>query len=97
MIGRVRRQSSLFYAAFGAEASLIKDDLLDELDPLLEDEALLEVVTDARDQLARLAGLVLPLADYVSTDCAEQLQALVPAIQDASEVPSGLLPAVYGA
>ena len=47
MIGRVRRQSSLFYAAFGNEASLIKDDLLDEIDPLLEDEELLGLVTEA--------------------------------------------------
>lgn len=47
MIGRVRRQSSLFYFAFATEASLIKDDLLDEIDPLLDDETLLELVTDA--------------------------------------------------
>ncbi len=47
MIGRTRRQSSLFYVAFGAEASLIKDDLLDELDPLLEDEKLVALVREA--------------------------------------------------
>lgn len=47
MIGPVRRQSSLFYAAFGAEASLIKDDLLDEIDPLLEDKELVALVADA--------------------------------------------------
>lgn len=47
MVGRVRRQSSLFYAAFGAEASLIKDDLLEEIDPLLDDEKLIALVTDA--------------------------------------------------
>lgn len=47
MIGRVRRQSSLFYVAFGAEASLIKDDLLDEIDPLLDDKELIALVADA--------------------------------------------------
>jgi IS5 family transposase len=46
MIGTVHRQSSLFYVAFGSEASLIKDDLLDPLDELLDDPALIERIAD---------------------------------------------------
>ena len=37
MIGTTNHQSALFYVAFGNEASLIKDDLLDPMDALLED------------------------------------------------------------
>src|SRR5689334_16828880 len=44
MIGTVERQPSLFYAAFGQQASLIKDDLLDPLDALLDDPALVDLV-----------------------------------------------------
>lgn len=47
MLGSVERQSSLFYVAFGREASLIKDDLLDPLDQLLDDEALVGLVRQA--------------------------------------------------
>jgi len=47
MIGRLHRQSSLFYVAFHREASLIKDDLLEPLDALLEDEELIELVREA--------------------------------------------------
>jgi len=47
MIGRLRRQSSLFYVAFGAEASLIKDDLLDSISPLLDAPELIALVADA--------------------------------------------------
>lgn len=50
MIGTTKRQSSLFYVAFGSEASLIKDDLLDPLDALLDDEALIDLV---REKLAQ--------------------------------------------
>jgi len=32
MIGRLHRQSSLFYVAFDKQASLIKDDLLEPID-----------------------------------------------------------------
>ena len=44
MIGTTKRQASLFYVAFGGEASLIKDDLLEPIDTLLDDEALIDVV-----------------------------------------------------
>lgn len=47
MIGRLHRQSNLFYVVFGAQISLIKDDLLDAIDPLLDDEDLVALVADA--------------------------------------------------
>lgn len=47
MIGSVHRTTSLFYVAFGRQASLIKDDLLEPLDALLDDPALLRLVTAA--------------------------------------------------
>ena len=37
MIGRTKRQASLFYFAFAKEAAAITDDLLDPLDELLND------------------------------------------------------------
>lgn len=46
MIGTTKHQSALFYVAFGKQASLIKDDLLDPMDALLEDPALIERVAD---------------------------------------------------
>ncbi|MBI4860581.1 MAG: transposase, partial [Candidatus Riflebacteria bacterium] len=48
-IGALSRQSTLFYVALGLQASLIKDDLLEPIDALLDDEELLELV---RGQLA---------------------------------------------
>lgn len=50
IIGRVKRQQSLFYAALGPQSSLLKDDLLDPIDALLDDE---ELVGAVRDALAR--------------------------------------------
>lgn len=47
MLGVVQRQSSLFYVAFGRQASLIKDDLLEPLDALLDDPALVAEVAQA--------------------------------------------------
>jgi IS5 family transposase len=44
MLGTIQRQSSLFYVAFGSQASLIKDDLLEPLDALLDDPALVDAV-----------------------------------------------------
>jgi IS5 family transposase len=46
VIGTIKHQSSLFYVAFGNEASLIKDDLLDPIDTMLEDPDLIERVAD---------------------------------------------------
>lgn len=44
MVGRLHRQSSLFYVAFDKQASLIKDDLLEPIDELLDDEELVALV-----------------------------------------------------
>ncbi len=43
MIAPVSHQSTLFYAAFAREAELIKDDLLDEIDVLLDDPDLVRL------------------------------------------------------
>ena len=59
MIGSAQRQSSLFYVAFGREASLIKDDLLEPLDALLDDAQLVELVRQAlakRSKRSRVTG-----------------------------------------
>lgn len=47
MVGLLRRQSSLFYVAFHREASLIKDDLLEPIDALLDDAGLVALVDQA--------------------------------------------------
>ena len=47
MISPTVRQASLFYAAFGLQASLIKDDLLECVDDVLDDPALVALVTEA--------------------------------------------------
>ena len=44
MIGTLTRQSALFYVNFGKQASLIKDDLLEPVDILLDDPELVELV-----------------------------------------------------
>ena len=44
MIGTLTRQSSLFYVNFGKQASLIKDDLLESVDTLLDDTGMIELV-----------------------------------------------------
>lgn len=59
MIGSLTRQSSLFYVALGTQASLIKDDLLEPLDQLLDDEELVELVSkrlSSRHKLSAKAG-----------------------------------------
>jgi IS5 family transposase len=48
MLSTVARQPSVFYPAFGRQASLIKDDLLDPIDALLDDPVLIEIVRDAQ-------------------------------------------------
>jgi IS5 family transposase len=49
MIGSLSRQSTLFYVAFGQQADLIRDDVLDTLDVVLDDPELIELV---RERLA---------------------------------------------
>src|SRR5215470_5254850 len=44
MIGATSRQSWLFFLPLARQASLLKDDLLDPVDKLLEDSALVELV-----------------------------------------------------
>lgn len=59
MVGSLHRESSLFYVALGRQASLIKDDLLDPLDLLLDDEELIELVRArlaSRSRLSTQAG-----------------------------------------
>ncbi len=47
MLGSVEQQTSLFYFAFGRQASLIKDDLHEPIDQLLEDPAMVDLVRRA--------------------------------------------------
>src|SRR5207244_1743707 len=47
MIGSTSRQASLFYFALAKEAMAITDDVLDPLDPLLQDPQLVQVATQA--------------------------------------------------
>jgi IS5 family transposase len=48
MVSSTAHQPSLFYAAFEKQASLIKDDLLDPIDALLDDSELIRLVTEAQ-------------------------------------------------
>src|SRR5882672_1770724 len=50
MIGSMERQGSLFYVAFGQQASLIKDDLLEPIDALLDDRPLIGAVRRALER-----------------------------------------------
>jgi len=50
VIGTLTRQSSLFYVNFGKQASLIKDDLLESVDTLLDDNGIIELVHDSLAQ-----------------------------------------------
>ena len=50
MLGTLTRQSSLFYVNFGKQASLIKDDLLESVDTLLDDTAMIELVHESLAQ-----------------------------------------------
>lgn len=59
MVGRIHRQSSLFYVAFDRQASLIKDDLLESIDQLLDDEELVALVQqrlERRHKRSRTTG-----------------------------------------
>src|SRR5271157_6460901 len=44
MIGNISRQSCLFYLPLARQAALLKDDLLEPVDQLLDDPALVELV-----------------------------------------------------
>src|SRR5947207_6167166 len=72
MVGAVHRQSSLFYVAFHREASLIKDDLLEPIDSLLDDVELVGVVEQAlggRRQRSRTTGRPSIAPDRLLRSC----------------------------
>jgi len=48
MLGSTDHQPSLFYVAFAREAALIKDDLLQPIDTLLEDSSLVGLILEAQ-------------------------------------------------
>ena len=48
MISSANHQASLFYVAFAREAALIKDDLLEPIDSLLEDSSLVGLILEAQ-------------------------------------------------
>jgi len=50
MLSSAAHQPSLFYLAFAREASLIKDDLLEPIDTLLEDPSLVDLILGAQAQ-----------------------------------------------
>jgi IS5 family transposase len=56
VIGTTKRQGNLFFAAFGQQASRIKDDLLDEIDRLLDDDVLVSRVDRALATHSRYAA-----------------------------------------
>lgn len=58
MLAPTARQPSLFYAALGHQASLLKDDLLDPIDRLLDDEALVALAAAALASRAPKAATV---------------------------------------
>jgi len=47
MLGPLHRNTSLFYYALHREAGLIKDDMLDGIDPVLDDPELIALVSEA--------------------------------------------------
>lgn len=50
MVGAVERTGSLFYVALGKQASLIKDDLLEPIDVLLDNPTLVDLVRRALEK-----------------------------------------------
>ena len=50
MTGALQRQSSIFFTPLASQVSLIKDDLLDPLDRLLEDDELVRLVSSRLDR-----------------------------------------------
>jgi len=73
MISATDHQSSLFYVTFGREAALIKDDLLTPIDSLLDDQALVALVTEAqghRSPQSRTTGRYAIAPDRLLRCCA---------------------------
>ncbi len=73
MVGAVERTGSLFYVALGKQASLIKDDLLEPIDQLLDDPELVELVCKAlrgRRPRSRATGRTSIAPDRLLRCCA---------------------------
>jgi IS5 family transposase len=74
MIAPASHQSSLFYAAFAREAELIRDDLLEEIDGLLDDPDLVRLARQmlaGRSPLSATMGRVGKIApDQLVRSCA---------------------------
>jgi IS5 family transposase len=73
MLSTTARQPSLFYVALGHQASLIKDDLLDPVDRLLDDPGLVEIVREAqakRSPNSRTTGRYTIAPDRLVRCCA---------------------------
>jgi hypothetical protein len=48
MLSSTTHQASLFYVAFAREAALIKDDLLEPINTLLDDSTLVDLIREAQ-------------------------------------------------
>src|SRR6266513_3757212 len=73
MLSSTTHQASLFYVAFGREAALIKDDLLEPIDALLDDSALVDLVRQAqasRSPRSRTMGRPAVAPDRLLRCCA---------------------------
>ena len=65
MISSTSHQAWLFYSPLALQASLLKDDLLDPVDPLLDDPVLLDLVSQCLSALRvnhKIGVLQQPLA-----------------------------------
>jgi len=73
MLSSTTHQASLFYVAFAREAALIKDDLLEPIDALLDDSALVDLVREAqakRSPRSRTMGRQTVAPDRLLRCCA---------------------------
>jgi len=73
MLSSTTHQASLFYVAFGREAALIKDDLLEPIDGLLDDSTLVDLVREAqasRSPRSRTMGRLALAPDRLLRCCA---------------------------
>ena len=73
VLSSTTRQASLFYVAFAREAALIKDDLLEPIEALLDDSALVDLVREAqarRSPRSRTMGRHAIAPDRLLRSCA---------------------------
>jgi hypothetical protein len=71
MINSTSHQAWLFYSRLALQAALLKDDLLDPVDQLLEDPALLELVQQSGSQASDVGWIPIAWARNI---CAESWQ-----------------------